>query len=64
LKAQFDEEDEMLGLLLVLLIIIALFGTGIAGAVNLLVWVAAILLVVWLLGFAFRSGEGTRWYRW
>ncbi|MDX6505119.1 MAG: hypothetical protein QOE29_2244 [Gaiellaceae bacterium] len=54
----------MLGLLLVLLIIIALFGTGIAGAVNLLVWVAAILLVVWLLGFAFRSGEGTRWYRW
>jgi hypothetical protein len=54
----------MLGLLLVLLLIIALFGVGFA-AVKLLVWVAAILLVVWLLGFAFRSGtSGARWYRW
>jgi hypothetical protein len=53
----------MLGLLLVLLIILALFGVGVA-AVKFLIWVAAILLIVWLLGFAFRSGESARWYRW
>ena len=53
----------MLGLLLVLLLIIALFGVGFA-AVKFLIWVAAILLVVWLLGFAFRGGTGARWYRW
>jgi hypothetical protein len=53
----------MLGLLLVLLIIIALFGVGFA-AVKLLVWLAVILLIVWLLGFALRAGEGARWYRW
>jgi hypothetical protein len=54
----------MLGLLLVLLIILALFGWGLAGAVNALIWIAAILLVVWLLGFAFRAGDSARWYRW
>jgi hypothetical protein len=55
----------MLGLLLVLLLIIVLFGVGFAVA-KLLIWVAAILLIVWLLGFAFRSGgaSGARWYRW
>ena len=53
----------MLGLLLVLLIIIALFGVGFA-AVKFLIWIAAILLVLWLLGFAFRGASGARWYRW
>ena len=27
-------------------------------------WVAIIILVVWLVGFALRAGEGSRWYRW
>jgi len=53
----------MFGLLLVLLIIIALFGVG-AFAAKALLWVAAILLVLWLLGFAFRGTDGARWYRW
>ena len=26
--------------------------------------VAAIVLIVWLVGFVFRAGEGRRWYRW
>jgi len=26
--------------------------------------VAAIMLIVWLAGFAVRVGEGSRWYRW
>jgi hypothetical protein len=53
----------MLGLLLLLLLIIVLFGVG-AFAVKALLWVAAIMLILWLLGFAFRGGEGARWYRW
>jgi len=29
------------------------------------VWLfAAIVFVMWLIGFAFRIGEGSRWYRW
>jgi hypothetical protein len=27
-------------------------------------WIAAIVLIVWLIGFVFRAGEGRRWYRW
>jgi hypothetical protein len=53
----------MLGLVLVLLLIAVLFGVGWAVA-HALLWIAAILLVIWLLGFAFRSGERARWYRW
>jgi hypothetical protein len=52
-------------LLLVLLLALVLFGAGFA--VNLLWWVAVIVLAVWLLGFVMRSGSGVgrgRWYRW
>jgi hypothetical protein len=52
-------------LLLVLLLALILFGIGFA--VKLLWWIALVVLVVWLLGFVFRSaGGGTRrrWYRW
>ncbi|MFF5449453.1 hydrophobic protein [Streptomyces sp. NPDC012888] len=51
----------MVPLLLVLLVILVLFGAGFA--VEVLWWIALALLVLWLLGFAMRSGEG-RWYRW
>jgi hypothetical protein len=28
-------------------------------------WVLALIVAVaWLLGFAFRRGQGARWYRW
>lgn len=52
-------------LLLVLLLAVVLFGIGFA--VKVLWWVAAAVLVIWLLGFVFRAAEGgsrRRWYRW
>ncbi|MBO0916207.1 hydrophobic protein [Streptomyces laculatispora] len=55
----------MVPLLIVLLVVLALFGAGFA--LNLLWWIAAIVLAVWLLGFVMRSGSGAgrgRWYRW
>lgn len=44
-----------------LLVILLLFGGGFA--VKILWYLAIALLVLWLLGFVTRSGEG-RWYRW
>ena len=52
----------MLALILVLLLAALLFGLGFA--VKFLWILAAIVLVVWLIGFAARAGEGARWYRW
>ncbi|MDI5963414.1 hydrophobic protein [Streptomyces sp. SL13] len=53
-------------LLLVLLLALILGGVGFA--VHILWWVAIIVLVVWVLGFFFRSagsgGSRGRWYRW
>ncbi|GGY51673.1 hydrophobic protein [Streptomyces omiyaensis] len=51
----------MVPLLLVLLLILVLFGAGFA--LDVLWWVAIAVLVLWLLGFFMRSGNG-RWYRW
>ncbi|MFF4229575.1 DUF5670 family protein [Streptomyces sp. NPDC001820] len=56
----------MVPLLLVLLLALILFGAGIA--LKALWWIAVIILVVWLLGFAVRpagsGGRRGRWYRW
>jgi hypothetical protein len=53
----------MLAIILVLLLILALGGVGFA--YNWLWILAGIVLVVWLLGFAFRApAGGGRWYRW
>lgn len=49
-------------ILLVLLIAILLGGFGFA--VHVLWWIALAILVLWLLGFLLRGGEGRRWYRW
>ncbi|WP_042394540.1 hypothetical protein [Streptacidiphilus carbonis] len=53
-------------LLLVLLLALILGGVGFA--VHVLWWVALAVLVLWLLGFAFRGvssgGSRGRWYRW
>ncbi|MFF0425372.1 hydrophobic protein [Streptomyces sp. NPDC004520] len=51
----------MLALLLVLLVILLLFGGGFA--LHVLWYIAIAVLVLWLLGFFMRSGNG-RWYRW
>jgi hypothetical protein len=51
---------------LLVIIVLALLGFGL----HFLWWIALIALVVWLLGFALRMGEGVggsrrrRWYRW
>jgi hypothetical protein len=51
------------GLILFVLLLALVFG-GLGFAVHTLWLVAVILLLAWLVGFAFRSGEGARWYRW
>jgi uncharacterized membrane protein YqjE len=52
-----------MGIVLLVLLLALLFG-GLGFAVHALWVVAAVVLVVWLIGFAFRSGESARWYRW
>ncbi|MCD0482347.1 DUF5670 family protein [Streptacidiphilus sp. ASG 303] len=56
----------MIPLLLVLLLALVLFGAGFA--LKALWWIAVIVLIVWALGFVFRSagsgGGRGRWYRW
>jgi len=52
-------------ILLVLLLAIILGGLGFA--IHVLWWIALAVLVLWLLGFLVRVGEGgsrNRWYRW
>jgi hypothetical protein len=44
----------MAALLIALLIVIVLFGLGFT--LHVLWWIALIALVIWLLGFLFRSG--------
>jgi hypothetical protein len=50
------------GLILAILLLAIIFG-AVGFAVHLLWIVAAVVLVLWLIGFAAHSGEG-RWYRW
>ena len=50
-------------LLLVLLLIVILGILGFA-VVKFLLWIAVILLIIWLIGFFVRGVEGARWYRW
>jgi hypothetical protein len=55
-------------LILVVLLLALLLG-GLGFAAHVLWWIAAIVLIVWILGFVFRAAEtGTgprsRWYRW
>jgi hypothetical protein len=50
-------------LIVLLLLLFLLFG-GLGFAVHFLWILAAIVFVAWILGFAMRSGESARWYRW
>ncbi|HEY1620901.1 MAG TPA: DUF5670 family protein [Streptosporangiaceae bacterium] len=54
--------------LILAVLLIALILGGLGFAVHILWWIALIVLVLWLLGFLFRSAEGAgsrrRWYRW
>jgi hypothetical protein len=49
-------------MLSVLLLIIVLVVLGFTTRVFW--WIAAILAVVWLVGFVLRFGAGRSWYRW
>ena len=52
---------KMLALILVLILCALLFGAGFAWS---LLWIiAAVVLVLWLIGFLARGPEA-RWYRW
>jgi hypothetical protein len=51
-------------LLAVLALVVLLFILGAAGVADLLLWVAVILLAIWVVGFFVRMAEGARWYRW
>jgi hypothetical protein len=51
----------MLALILVLLLAALLFGVGFA--LKFLWIVAAVVLVLWLIGFVARGAQAT-WYRW
>lgn len=52
----------MLPILVFLLLVALLFGVG--AAIHWLWIIAVVALILWLVGFVVRSGEGSRWYRW
>jgi hypothetical protein len=55
-------------LIILAVLILALILGGLGFAVHVLWWIALAVLVIWLLGFLFRSAAGAgprrRWYRW
>jgi hypothetical protein len=52
-----------MGLVVLVLLIALLFG-GLGFAAHIFWVFAVIAALLWLAGFAFRSGEGRRWYYW
>ena len=52
-----------MGIVLLVLLLALIFG-GLGFAVHALWIIAAVILAAWVIGFAMRSGESARWYRW
>src|ERR1700691_2012093 len=55
-----------MGIILLVLLLALILG-GLGFAIHILWWIALVVLVIWLVGFLVRMGEGTsrgRWYRW
>jgi hypothetical protein len=55
-----------MGIILLVLLLALILG-GLGFAIHILWWIALIVLVIWLIGFVVRTGEGGsrgRWYRW
>lgn len=52
-----------MGLILAVLLLAILFG-AVGFAVHALWIIAVIVFAAWLIGFAVRGAEGSRWYRW
>jgi hypothetical protein len=60
------EGNQLMGIILLVLLLALILG-GLGFAIHILWWIALIVLVVWLVGFLVRVGEGgsrSRWYRW
>jgi hypothetical protein len=55
--------EAVMGVVLAVLLLALLLG-GLGFAVHILWLLAAIVLVLWLVGFVARGAEGARWYRW
>jgi hypothetical protein len=47
-----------MGIILLVLLLALILG-GLGFAIHILWWIALIVLVIWLVGFLFRTGEGT-----
>jgi lysylphosphatidylglycerol synthetase-like protein (DUF2156 family) len=65
--AAIKKEGNQLMALILLVLLLALLLGGLGFAVHILWWIALIVLIVWILGFLVRVGEGgsrSRWYRW
>jgi hypothetical protein len=65
--AALDERRNQLMALILIVLLLALLLGGLGFAIHILWWIALIVLVIWLLGFLIRVGEGgsrSRWYRW
>jgi hypothetical protein len=61
------QREELLVALILLVLLLALILGGLGFAIHILWWIALIVLVIWVLGFLVRVGEGSsrgRWYRW
>lgn len=52
-----------MGAVLVVLLIALLLG-GLGFFTQVLWFGAVIVAIFWVAGFAFRGGQGARWYRW
>jgi hypothetical protein len=60
------EGNQLMGIILLVLLLALILG-GLGFAIHILWWIALIVLVIWLVGFLVRVGEGgsrSRWYRW
>jgi hypothetical protein len=60
------EGNQLMGIILLVLLLALILG-GLGFAIHILWWIALIVLVIWLIGFVVRMGEGGsrgRWYRW
>jgi hypothetical protein len=51
--------------LILLVLLLALILGGLGFTLHVLWWIAAVVLLIWLIGFVVRVGDGgSRWYRW
>jgi hypothetical protein len=56
-------KENLMGVILFVLLLALLFG-GLGFAAHSLWIIAVVVFFAWLVGFGFRMGEGSRWYRW